>query len=176
MRPLRFSSLPGGLELDVREEVRRLALPIAEADGLELVDVEFLVQGRRRTLRVLLDRPGGIRVGDCARFSRHLSDCLDMNQTMAGGYSLEVSSPGIDRPLRTLEAVGRFIGSRVSLTTYEPRDGRRKYEGELLTPEGERVGIVMDGSEHWFDWPEIKDMRLVVDPWARVRRGEKGTR
>jgi len=176
VRPLRFSSLPGGLELDVREEVRRLALPIAEADGLELVDVEFLVQGRRRTLRVLLDRPGGIRVGDCARFSRHLSDCLDMNQTMAGGYSLEVSSPGIDRPLRTLEAVGRFIGTKVALTTHELRDGRRKHEGELLAPDGERVGIVMDGSELWFDWPEIKDMRLVVDPWARVRGGEKGTR
>jgi ribosome maturation factor RimP len=161
--------------LDVREEVRRLALPIAEADGLELVDVEFLVQGRRRTLRVLLDRPEGIRVGDCARFSRHLSDCLDMNQTMAGSYALEVSSPGIDRPLRTLETVVRFVGTKVSLTTHEPRDGRRRYEGELLAPQGERVGIQMDGGEHWFEWPEIKDMRLVVDPWARVR-GEKGTR
>jgi len=156
--------------VDVREEVRRLALPIAEADGLEVVDVEFLVQGRRRTLRVLLDRPGGIRVVDCARFSRHLSDCLDMNQTMAGAYDLEVSSPGIDRPLRTLEAVARFVGQRVALATHQPHDGRRKYDGTLLEPADGRVGLrAEDGAEHWFDWADVKDARLVVDPWARVR-------
>ena len=81
--------------MEAREEVRQLAQTLADEDGFELVDVEFLVQGGRRVLRVLLDRPGGIRVGDCAAFSRRISDCLDMNQTVQGRYSLEVSSPGI---------------------------------------------------------------------------------
>jgi ribosome maturation factor RimP len=162
--------------LDVREEVRRLATSLAEEDGFELVDVELLVQGRRRTLRVLLDRPGGIQVGECARFSRRLSDCLDMNQTMPGAYDLEVSSPGIQRPLRTLESVVRFAGQRVSLTTHEPRDGRRRWEGELLAPVDGRVGLRTDEAvEQWFEWADVRDAHLVVDPWARVR-GEGETR
>ena len=157
--------------MEVREEVRQLALPLAEESGYEVVDVEHAVQGRHRVIRVLLDKPGGITVGDCATFSRRLSDCLDMNQTIAGSYQLEVSSPGIERPLRTLEAVARFIGGRAALHTHQARDGRRNYEGELLGPEGGRAGLrTDDGVEHWFDWSEVRSMRLVVDPWARAKR------
>ena len=79
-----------------------------------MVDVECLALGKRRVVRVLLDRPGGIRIADCARFSRRLSDCLDMNQTIQGHYHLEVSSPGIQRPLRTPQAMARFVGERAA--------------------------------------------------------------
>src|SRR5438876_12193453 len=126
MRPLPFVSR-FGVKLEVRDEVRRLAFPLAEDAGYELVDVEQAVVGRHRIVRVLLDKPGGITVGDCARFSRRLSDCLDMNQVVPGSYQLEVSSPGIERPLRTLEAVQRFSGQRAALATREPREGRRPY-------------------------------------------------
>ena len=158
--------------MEVREEVRQLAEPLAAEDGFELVDVEFLVQGGRRTIRVLLDRPGGIQVGDCARFSRRLSDCLEMNQTVPGSYHLEVSSPGLDRRIKTLDAALRFAGQRVALTTDEPRDGRRNYEGELLSPVDGRAGVRTDeGDEYWFEWAEVKAAHLVVDPWARLRKG-----
>ena len=156
--------------MEVREEVRQLAEPLAAEDGLELVDVELLVQGGRRTVRVLLDRPGGIKVSDCARFSRRLSDCLDMNQTIAGHYYLEVSSPGLERPLKTLAAVERFVGQRAALTTTEPHDGRRNFEGELLTPVDGRAGLrAEDGREYWFEWANVKAAHLVVDPWAGRR-------
>lgn len=156
--------------MEVREEVRHLALPLAEEAGLELVDVEFQVQGRHRVLRVFLDRPGGVTVGDCASFSRRLADCLDMNQLLAGSFHLEVSSPGLERPIRTREAAERFAGARVVVVTHEARDGRRKYDGVLLAPEGERVGLREDdGQEHWFDWADVKSARLVVDPWADKR-------
>lgn len=162
--------------MDVREEVRRLAGPLAEAAGLELVDVELHVQGRHRVLRVLLDMPGGVTVGECARFSRRLSDCLDMNQTMPWAYHLEASSPGIQRPLRTLEAIVRFIGQRAAISTHEPCDGRRNFEGELLAPAEGRAGLRLDdGIEHWFEWGMVKNAHLVVDPWARLR-GDGGTR
>jgi len=161
--------------LEVREEVRQLADPLAAEEGLELVDVEFLVQGGRKTIRVLLDRPGGVRVGDCAHFSRRLSDCLDMNQTVAGQYVLEVSSPGLDRPLRTLEAVERFAGQRAVLTTVEAHEGRRRYEGVLLGPHEARAGIRTDeGNEYWFEWAEIKDAHLKIDPWSRPRAAGDG--
>jgi len=163
--------------LEVREEVRRLATPLAEESGFELVDVEHAFQGRHRVVRVLIDKPGGITVGDCAQFSRRLSDSLDMNQMMAGSYQLEVSSPGLERPLKTLEAVARFTGQMASLSTLEPRDGRRNWEGTLLEPAGDRVGVLTeDGMEHWFEWGEVKSARLVVtDPWRHgaARPGSK---
>ena len=174
MRPLRFLSLLGA-KLEVREEVRQLAQPLAEESGYELVDVEFGVSGRGKAIRVLLDKPGGITVGDCAIFSRRLADCLDMNQTVPGSYHLEVSSPGIDRPLRTLESVRRFAGKRAAVALHEPHEGRRKFEGDLLAPEGNRVGVLADEGEYWFEWAEVKSARLVVDPWAEVRGAKAGS-
>ena len=164
--------------MEVRDEVRQLAQPLAEEAGFELVDVEFVVQGRQRIVRVLLDKPGGILLDDCAAFSRRLGDCLDMNQTLTVNYRLEVSSPGLDRPIRSLEAAARFAGRRAALTTAEPLEGRRNFEGELLAPRGQECGLRMeDGQEHWFDWAGVKSVRLVVDPWEAVRargRAERG--
>jgi ribosome maturation factor RimP len=158
--------------LEVREEVRQLARPLADEAGYELVDVELVPQGRQRIVRVLLDREGGITVGECGRFSRRLEDCLDMNQTISGPYRLEVSSPGLDRPLRTLEAFERFRGQQAALTTVEPHDGRRNFNGTLLSPSDGRVAIrTEDGQEHWFEWTDVKSAHLVVDPWAKLRQG-----
>jgi ribosome maturation factor RimP len=93
-----------------------------------------------------------------------------MNQSVPGSYQLEVSSPGIERPLRTLESFQRFQGSRVLLTTHEAHDGQRNFEGQVLGRDGTRAGFrTDDGVEHWFDWAEVKTARLVVDPWARAR-------
>jgi ribosome maturation factor RimP len=148
--------------LEVREEVRQLAQPLAEEAGVELVDVEFGAHGSRRVLRVLLDKPGGVSVGDCAAFSRRLSDCLEMNQTVPGRYDLEVSSPGVDRPL--------FAGQRGSIALREPHEGRRNFEGELLTPEDGRAGMRTDeGGTYWFEWADVKSARLVADPWGEAR-------
>jgi ribosome maturation factor RimP len=121
-------------------------------------------------IRVLLDKPGGITIGDCARFSRRLSDCLDMNQTVPGSYALEVSSPGIERPIRSLESVERFRGRRCQLKTVEAHEGQRVFEGTLLGVEGERAGLrTDDGAQHWFDWQDVRSAHLVVDPWDRTR-------
>ena len=157
--------------MEVREEVRQLAAPLAGEAGFELVDVELVVQGRQRVIRVLLDKPGGVTLGDCAAFSRHLGDCLDMNQTVAGNsYRLEVSSPGMDRPITNLETVARFAGRRATLTSVVPREGRRNYDGELLGPVGTTLGVrTEDEMEHWFDWTEVKVVRLAVDPWEEAR-------
>ena len=98
-----------------------------------------------------------------------------MNQTVAGRYVLEVSSPGLDRPLRTLEAVERFAGQRAVLTTLVAHDGRRHYEGVLLAPRDARVGIRSDeGNEFWFAWADVKDAHLKIDPWSRPRGAGDG--
>ncbi len=157
--------------MEVREEVRLLAEPLAEEQGYELVDIEQAALGHHRVIRVYLDKPGGVTVDDCARFSRHLSDVMDMNQIVPGRYHLEVSSPGLERPVRTLEHVTRFAGQRVSLLTHDARDGRRRWEGELLGPVDGRAGVRTDeGDEAWFEWAEVRSARLVVDPWAGLRQ------
>jgi ribosome maturation factor RimP len=162
--------------LEVREEVRQLAQPLAEEAGVELVDVEYVTHGSRRVVRVLLDKPGGVTVGDCGAFSRRLSDCLEMNQTVPGRYDLEVSSPGVDRPLRTMEAVLRFAGQRASIALREPHEGRRNFEGELLVPDDGRAGLRTDeGDTYWFEWGEVKSARLVVDPWSVARSRGRNT-
>jgi ribosome maturation factor RimP len=169
------------VEVEVREEVRQLAGPLCEEEGFELVDIELAFQGRRMTIRVLLDKPGGITVGDCARMSRRLADCLDMNQTVSASYLLEVSSPGLARPLPTLEAVARFAGHKAGVTLHEARDGRRNFEGTLLEPRDGQAGLRGDdGQETWFEWAAVRSARLIVDPWAGSKRGgdrpERGAR
>jgi len=163
--------------VEIREEVRQIAIPLADESGYELVDVETTYQGRHRVIRVLLDKPGGITIGDCARFSRRLSDCLDMNQTVPGSYQLEVSSPGIERPITSLEAAERFRGRRCQLKTLAAHDGQRNFEGELLGVTDGRAGIRTEGgSEHWFDWQDVRSAHLVVDPWAESRGSRAGSR
>ncbi len=172
MRPLPFLSQE--VHVEVREEVRELARTLAEEEGLELVDVELQSLGRRLVVRVLLDRPGGVALSDCARLSRRLADCMDMNQIVPGPYQLEVSSPGVDRPLRSLESVSRFTGERATLVLREPREGRRKFEGRLLSPIDGRVGLrEEDGNEQWFGWVEVQKAHLNVDPWAGRRGGQE---
>lgn len=93
-----------------------------------------------------------------------------MNQIIPYGYHLEVSSPGLDRPLRTLEAVARYAGQRAQVTLVEPHDGRRNFDGVLQGPDGQRVGLrTPEGEEHWFEWADVRSARLVVDPWERAR-------
>lgn len=157
--------------MELRDEVRQLAGPLADASGYELVDVELAALGRERVLRVLLDKPGGITVGDCAVFSRRLADCLDMNQTVPGAYRLEVSSPGIARPLTSAEAARRFAGRRAAVALHLPRGDQRRFEGELMNSEGERVGLrIESGEEIWFQWAEVRSAHLVVDPWEGLRK------
>ena len=159
--------------MEVREEVRQLAEPLAEEHGYELVDIEQASLGHHRVIRVFLDKPGGVTVDDFARFSRRLADAMDMNQIVPGRYHLEVSSPGLERPLRTLEHVQRFAGQRITLQTHDARDGRRRWEGVLLGPVDGRAGVRTDeGDEQWFEWAEVRSARLVVDPWAKLRQAK----
>ena len=103
--------------------------------GYELVGVEYLPQGRRSLLRVYIDTPGGVTVDDCERVSHQVSGVLDVEDPIRGQYVLEVSSPGLDRPLFTAEHFQRFAGSRVRLRTSPPLDGRRNFSGLIISSE-----------------------------------------
>src|SRR5215467_6780104 len=112
--------------------IRDIAGRVATAQGVEVVEVEMRGGGKARTLRITIDKPEGVTHEDCANVSREVSTILDVEDAVPGAaYTLEVSSPGLDRKLVTAEDFTRFIGSRVKLMTREPVNGNRHFEGHL---------------------------------------------
>lgn len=118
--------MPGG------DKIREIAERVAHMHGVELVEADLRGGGKARMLRVTVDKPAGVTHEDCANVSRDLSTVLDVEDAVPGGpYTLEVSSPGLDRKLLKPEDYTRFAGSRVKLTTREPVNGNRHFEGRL---------------------------------------------
>ena len=146
--------------------VWELAAPLAENERMEIVDIEFRHEGGRGgpVLRLYLDKEGGPNVDDLSRISRQLSELLDARDTIDGAYTLEVSSPGINRPLKKREHFARFVGKRIRVRTRDLIDGRRSFlgilgqvaeEGVVLNQEGKRYQIpfsMIEKSNYEHDW------------------------
>lgn len=126
-----------------QERLIRLIEPIVEGLGYELVGVEF--EGHRRLLRVYIDDTDGIDLEDCTRVSHQVSAMLDVEDPIAGRYQLEISSPGLDRPLFTLDHYRRFQGEMVRLRLFSPVEGRRRFKARLTGVDGDSV-LVEDGA------------------------------
>jgi ribosome maturation factor RimP len=122
------------------EKIRAIASRVAATHGVELVEAEMRGGGKARTLKLTIDKPEGVTHEDCANVSRELSAILDVEDAVPGGsYTLEVSSPGLDRKLLKAEDYSRFTGSLVKLMTREPVDGNRYFEGRLMSFESGRL-------------------------------------
>src|SRR3990172_11664920 len=125
----------------VIERVRSLILPVGESQGMELVDVVFRREARGWVLRLLLDKPGGVTLEDCREVSEQLSDLLDVDGVIGHPYTLEVSSPGLDRVLKTVQDFMRFTGRLAQIQTGAPIGGERRVHGRLGGGRGGRVGF-----------------------------------
>jgi ribosome maturation factor RimP len=144
------------------ERVAQIIAPVIEDLGFELVRIR-LMGGETKTLQIMADKPeGGIEVDDCADISNAVSAVLDVEDPISDAYNLEVSSPGIDRPLTRLKDFEMFEGYEAKLETHDMIDGRRRFKGELAGVEGTEVLINVDegtiGLE--FDW--LSDAKLVL--------------
>lgn len=136
---------------EITTRVRALAAPILAELGLELVDAEFRREAHGWVLRLYMDRPGGVTLDDCQRVSEELGDHLDVEDFIGYAYHLEVSSPGLDRPLTRDQDFERYAGRTVQVSTLEPLEGRRKFRGRLAgledgtvlvdLPDGQRARI-----------------------------------
>ncbi|MGI6604187.1 MAG: ribosome maturation factor RimP [Firmicutes bacterium] len=115
----------------VSDKVWALAEPLAREEGLEIVDVTFTKEGGRFILRIYIDKPEGVGIEDCERLSNKLDPVLDKADPIKHAYYLEVSSPGLDRPLKRREDFERFRGHKVKISTYAPLGGRRRFTGVL---------------------------------------------
>lgn len=127
----------------IREVVER----VAASEGLEVVDVELHGRGRGAVLRVFLDKPGGVTHGDCQRVSEQVGTLLDVEDLVADSYTLEVSSPGLDRRLAKPADYERFAGRQVKLILRDAQDGRRRFQGRLLGIENGQVRVEVESGQ-----------------------------
>lgn len=146
---------------DLRSRLREMLAPGVRALGFELVDVELVGPPRHPTVRVYIDSPRGVSVDDCAEVSHQLSAILDVEDPIPGSYTLEVSSPGLDRPLLTPEDFRRFRGEVVRLRTLAPVDGRRNFKGVIVEVAADHVVLEADSERFDLAFDVIERARLV---------------
>ncbi|HBG17662.1 MAG TPA: ribosome maturation factor RimP [Firmicutes bacterium] len=147
----------------VKTVLWELAKKIGEELGYEVVEIVLTKEGSSRILRIFIDHPEGIGIKDCEAFSQQLSAILDEKDPISSSYLLEVSSPGIDRPLTKPEHFRRFVGQWVELKLYTPVQGRRKLKGKLggwSDGENGRVLLEVDGEKLIIPWALISKARL----------------
>ncbi|MBD5136856.1 MAG: ribosome maturation factor RimP [Lachnospiraceae bacterium] len=151
-----------------REEYERmteeLVLPMIEENKFELVDVEYVKEGSNWYLRIYIDKPGGINIDDCELISRALSDKLDEKDFIQDAYILEVSSPGLGRPLKKDKDFNRNIGERVEIKLYKAVDKQKEFEGILKSFDKTTVTIETDEeTDMVFERSNIALIRLALD-------------
>jgi ribosome maturation factor RimP len=150
------------LSSQIKSIVEALLQPFMEEHGFELVDVEYLKEGSNWFLRVYVDKEQGIDIDDCGRVSEFLSEKLDENDPIPTAYFLEVSSPGAERPLKKPGDYHKSIDKQVFVTTYEPVDGLKEFEGKLLSYDGETLTIQTRKKKHKIECEKVATARQAI--------------
>ena len=143
--------------------VRAAAEPVLSSLGLELVDIEIVGSGRARTLRLTIDRDGGIDLETLAQANGPVSDALDAVDAVSGPYNLELSSPGVERPLRRPSEFRRFVGTTISVKSHDPVDDARRHRGLLTEVDDSGIVLEVDGQHRRFSYDAIASARTVFE-------------
>ncbi|MCR5545222.1 MAG: ribosome maturation factor RimP [Lachnospiraceae bacterium] len=138
-------------------------LPIVEKRGFELYDVEFVKEGNDYYLRAYIEKPGGITINDCVDVSREMNEILDKEDYIKEAYIFEVSSPGLDRPLKKDKDFERNLGKKVDLKTYKAFDKQKEFTGILSSYDKESVTITFEDGDFTFSRKDISMIRLSID-------------
>ncbi|MDT8439451.1 MAG: ribosome maturation factor RimP [Wenzhouxiangellaceae bacterium] len=150
--------------MSVQHELKRIVQPVVEQLGLEFVGVEYLSNPKNRCVRVYIDRePDGITVDDCAAVSHEISARLDIEDPVSGQYNLEVSSPGVERPLFEPAHFRRFVGERARLDLVTPIEDRRRISGVISDADDERVVMAVDDRDIEVPYGSIRRAHLKPD-------------
>jgi ribosome maturation factor RimP len=151
-------------------DAEALVAPVVEAAGLELVEVTFRRETGRKVLRVVVDREGGVDIDTISAAAEKVSRRLDLEGFEPGPYALEVSSPGIERPLRRPVDFRRRVGDRVKVRTTTPIEGARNHAGALVSADAEAIVIATDGGELRVPYEQVASARTVADWDAELKR------
>ena len=145
------------------KKAEELLAPIVDSKGFELVDVEYVKEGGTWHLRGYIDKPGGITVNDCEAVSREFSEKLDEKDFIEDSYIMEISSPGLDRPLKKEKDYQRSLGRLIEVRTYRPIDKRKEFCGVLTAYDADTVTIEEDGIGITFQKKDTALVRLAID-------------
>ena len=148
---------------EYEQKAEALLSPIVESNGFELVHVEYVKEAGNWYLRGYIDKPGGITVNDCETVSRAFSDRLDEDDFIEDSYIMEISSPGLDRPLKKEKDFARSIGKLVEIRTYRTIEKQKEFCGELTAYDNNSVTIDEEGTPRTFDKKDIALVRLAID-------------
>ncbi|MCR8656293.1 ribosome maturation factor RimP [Paenibacillus endoradicis] len=146
----------------INTAIEAMVSPFLNENGFELVDIEYIKEGSNWFLRIFVDKEGGIDIDECVRISEYVSEQLDTHEPIAGAYFLEVSSPGVERPLKKPKDVQKSIGKNVFVTTYEPVDGMKEFEGQLIAFDGEELTVRVGKKEHTVPYAKVASARLAI--------------
>ncbi len=155
------------------EKIEQLLRPLAESIQCDLITCEWTQEMGRRILRLYIDKPEGIVVEDCERFSNLINPLLDVEDLISQSYDLEVSSPGVNRPLKRLKDFERFIGQTIKVKTYTPLDGRSRYKGKLLEATETLIKVEVDRQEYKIPLSEIEKANLELSADEILKKGKK---
>ena len=145
------------------KKTEELIVPILDAKGFELVDVEYVKEGQDYFLRAYIDKPGGITIDDCVAVSREMNVLLDELDYVDGAYTFEVSSPGLGRPLKKPRDYERSMGEEVAIRTYKAMNGSKEFYGILKAYDDATVTIQSEEEEITFNKSDIALIRLAFD-------------
>ena len=154
---------------DVADKIHALVVPAVEAAGYELVDAQWKHEQVGWIVRLLIDKPGGVSHEDCERVSREVSVLLDVHDVVPHAYHLEVSSPGLDRPLRSEAHFAKFIGHRAKVKLHQGLDGRRNFTGTIVNVTDGQVALDVDGKEHTLPLADLDKASLVPELDKKAR-------
>ena len=151
------------MKKNIATEIEKLVLPITDANGLELVDVEYVKEGGEFFLRVYIYKEGGVSLNECELVTRALNPILDEKDPIKDNYYLEVSSPGLDRPLKKDKDFVRYQGRDVEIKLYKPINGSKLHEGQLVgLTEDKNIKVIIDNEEVEFDKKDVALIRLAI--------------
>lgn len=149
--------------------IERIVKPVLKSQGYQLVERELVTDAGRLVLRIYIDREGGVTLDDCALVSHTLSAHLDVEDPIPGAYELEVSSPGIERPLRYPEDFVRYKGETIKLKTVEPINGRQNYKGVLTGSDTDTIYMEVDGVDFAIPFSALHKARIIKD-WGQHKK------
>ena len=150
-------------ENSVIENILHMAEPLLVGKNMELIDLEFRKEGVGKVLRLFIDKTDGVTVEDCANISRELSTLMDVNETIEEKYVLEVSSPGLRRPLKKIDDFKKFKGKLILIKTKEPIENRKVFKGYLKDTNDEGIEMDIDGLLYSLSFQQIHKANLEID-------------
>ena len=151
------------MKKSIEATIEELVQPIIDTNNFELVDVEYVKEAGEYYLRIYVDKEGGISLNECEVVSRALSEILDVKDPIKDNYYLEVSSPGLDRPLKKDKDFIRYQGRDVEIKLYKPLNGSKQLEAELVgLTEDKKIKVIIDNEEVEFDKKDVALIRLAI--------------